>query len=107
MKTTRKPREQSPIARKTIRLIVNECKQVAFEAFQWDMEKWAAKAGVHCQTIYRLLREETRFPSFETVIRLANAVHIDIVTQEGGSVALRIQGTKRKTLLKSKKRVMA
>ena len=95
-------KELSKIGQKTLQLIVKELTNVAFEAFEWSVEKWAEKAKVHYTTINRLINSKTRFVRLETVVRLANAVHMDIVTHESGTVELRSTVTHKMQLKKEK-----
>lgn len=87
-----KRREPSKISTLVLKVALKEMKEVAFVAYKLTMQKWAKKAGVSDQTVYNLLNGTTRFPWFQTVVLLAHAVHLDLVTAEAGVVQLRMKG---------------
>jgi predicted transcriptional regulator len=86
-----KPRKVSRIGKRTLQLVMREMEACAFEAMEWNVYTWAEKAGVSYSAVYRLLNGTTRFPQFETIVRLASALHTDIVPMESGSVELRLK----------------
>ena len=80
---------------RTMTLVMRELCDCA-QALEWSIAKWAAMAGVHQNTIHRLKAGDyNRGPALDTMVRVAHALHIDLVTAEGGSVELRIQGKPR------------
>jgi predicted transcriptional regulator len=102
-KAAKKPLQPSRISKRVLDVALKELKHVAFESFEWNTVNWAKKAGVSDTTAYNLISGRTRFPRFETVVKMAHAVHVDLVTAERGSVELRAQGAPElKTVVKLK-----
>ena len=94
---------QSRIGKKALTYTVRELKTIAFESFEWGVVGWSKRAGISNPTLYNLLSGRTRFPRYETIVKLAHAVHVDLVPMEAGSIELRAQGAPEiKTLVKSK-----
>ena len=81
------------VATRVLRKVVTEMRAVAVEAFEWKVRTWAKRAGVHESTAYNLISGRTRFPRFETVVRMAHAVKLEITPLSNGAVVLKVAGT--------------
>ena len=85
MKTTRKTREPAPATRRLQRLIVQELRHYAEQTFKVPViENWAKKAGLYYGTVYKLLRGDTKFVQFNTLVRLADVVGQELYLQDRG-----------------------
>jgi hypothetical protein len=47
------------------------------------IEAWASKAKLHPKTIERIATGQTRFPYFQTVVAMAQAVGVDVYARRG------------------------
>lgn len=63
--------------RTQLKEVVEECYR-NFSERGWSTEQWAAKAGVHPNTILRIADERTTYPRYQTIARMAHAVGLDL-----------------------------
>lgn len=78
-------------ATRLLRITVKEMKTIVGETFEWTVPQWAKRAGVSDQTAYNLLRGKTRFPRWETIVKMANACELDLITADKGVAELRVK----------------
>lgn len=43
-----------------------------------SMDKWATKAGLHYNTVWRLVHNVTKLPQWQTVVAMSQAVGIEV-----------------------------
>lgn len=86
---TKRRRRLPRITQRLQRLIIQELRAIAEEAFGDSMETWAKRARLAPETVYRLLRGETRFPQFNTLVVLADVVGQELYLQDRGVAVLR------------------